>query len=460
MTNTLHAEVLVIGFGKAGKTIAARLGRRGTRVVLVEQSDRMYGGTCPNVGCVPTKGLVHRSGKRRPSDPPQEFYAEAVRAVQDVRELMRKGNLAVMEALETVTVITGTAAFIDAHTVGVTIGADGVVVTADTVLINTGSEPIIPAGISGLRESKYTVTSTDLIETTTLPPRLVVVGGAYLGIEFASIYRRFGSRVTMIESSARILAREDDDIRDAVERILADDGIEIISDGHVTAVRDGDHVATVVYTKDGHEHTVEAEAVLLATGRAPATHGLALDAAGVRTNERGAIEVDEFLRTSQPHIYAVGDVNGGPQFTYISLDDSRIVLDQLIGQAKRSTKDRVAIPHTVFMSPPLATVGLTEKEAVEAGYRFKVASEPVADIAAMPRAYAVEETRGLMKFLIDDESDQILGAVLLSVDAQELVNTVALAMRHGLTATQLRDSIYTHPSSTEAFNEVFDMIVR
>jgi probable pyridine nucleotide-disulfide oxidoreductase len=264
----------------------------------------------------------------------------------------------------------------------------------------------------------------------------------------------------MIESSPRILVREDDDVRDAVERILADDGIQIVPDGHVTAVRDGSSAATVVYTKDGREHTVEADAVLVATGWTPATHGLALEAAGVRTNQRGAIEVDEFLHTSQPHIYALGDVNGGPQFTYISLDDSRIVLDQLIGNAKRSTKDRVAIPHTVFMTPPLATVGLTEKQAREAGYRIKVASEPVADIAAMPRAYAVEETRGLMKFVINDETDQILGAALLSVDAQEFVNTVALATRHGITATQLRDSIYTHPSSTEAFNEVFDAIVR
>jgi pyruvate/2-oxoglutarate dehydrogenase complex dihydrolipoamide dehydrogenase (E3) component len=460
MTDTLHADLLVIGFGKGGKTVAAQMGHLGQRVVLVEASERMYGGTCPNVGCVPTKGLVHHSGKKRPTDPPQEFYAEAVRAVQDVRELMRKGNIDAMSNAPTVTVLTGRAAFIDSHTVSVAVGDDRVVVSADTILVNAGSEPIIPAGITGLRASRYLVTSTDLIETTTLPPRLAIIGGAYLGIEFASIYCRFGSQVTMIESSPQILAREDDDVREAVERILAEDGIEIVSDGHVTAVRDGESAATVAYIKDGHEHTVEADAVLVATGRAPATHGLNLEAAGVRTDQRGAIEVDEFLHTSQPHIYALGDVNGGPQFTYISLDDSRVVLDQLTGKAKRSTKDRVAIPHTVFMTPPLATVGLTEKQAHEAGYRIKVTSEPVADITAMPRAYAVEQVRGLMKFVTDLETDQILGAVLLSVDAQELVNTVALAMRHGLTAAQLRDSIYTHPSSTEAFNEVFDSVVR
>jgi pyruvate/2-oxoglutarate dehydrogenase complex dihydrolipoamide dehydrogenase (E3) component len=199
--------------------------------------------------------------------------------------------------------------------------------------------------------------------------------------------------------------------------------------------------------------------VLAATGRAPVTDGLDLEKAGIRTTPRGAIEVDEYLRTSQPHVFALGDVNGGPQFTYISLDDSRIVLDQLTGEGKRTTTDRVAVPATLFMTPPLATIGMTEKQARAAGHRITVARQNVADIVAMPRAYIVEETRGLMKFVIDADTDQILGAALLSVDAQELINTVALAMRHGITASELRDSIYTHPSSTEAFNDVIGAVI-
>lgn len=171
---------------------------------------------------------------------------------------------------------------------------------------------------------------------------------------------------------------------------------------------------------------------------------------------RGAVRVDEHLRTSQPHIFALGDVNGGEQFTYISLDDSRIVLDQLIGEGRRSTADRVAVPHTLFITPPLATVGLTETQARAQGRDIRVVRENVADILAMPRAYTVEETRGLMKFIVDPHTDLVLGAALLSIDAQEIINTVALAVRHDVTATQLRDSIYTHPSSTEALNEVFD----
>lgn len=224
-------------------------------------------------------------------------------------------------------------------------------------------------------------------------------------------------------------------------------------------MRDSGAVSGVVYEKDGRTQTVEASALLPATGRRPVTDGLRLDAAGVRTAPSGAIEVDEYLRSSQPHIYALGDVNGGEQFTYISLDDARIVLDQLLGEGKRTTGDRRAVPHTLFITPPLATVGLTESQARAQGLNIKVSREKVADIVAMPRAYTVEETRGVMKFVVDSDTDLILGAALLSIDAQEIINTVALAMRHNITATQLRDSIYTHPSSTEALNEVFGKVL-
>jgi pyruvate/2-oxoglutarate dehydrogenase complex dihydrolipoamide dehydrogenase (E3) component len=456
--NTLHADVIVIGFGKGGKLAASALGRLGRRVVLIEKSDQMYGGTCPNVGCVPTKALVHHSGKRRPDDSPQEWFEHAVGEVQSLTSLFRAGNYDAMNGADTITVITGEASFTDPHTVAVGKGSDRITVTAETILINTGSAPVI-ADIPGLRDSSRLVTNVDLIKNTTLPGRLGVIGGGYLGIEFASIYHRFGSHVTVLESSPRILGREDDDVAAAAEQILTGEGVEILAGTQVIEVRDDATETTIVYEKNGRRHTLAVDAVLAATGRAPVTEGLDLDKAGVRTTERGAIAVDEYLRTSQPHIFALGDVNGGPQFTYISLDDSRIVLDQLLGEGKRSTADRVAVPATLFMTPPLATVGLTEKQARAAGRNLKVARQNVADIIAMPRAYIVEETRGLMKFVIDADTDQILGAALLSIDAQELINTVTLAMRHGITASELRDSIYTHPSSTEAFNDVLATVI-
>jgi pyruvate/2-oxoglutarate dehydrogenase complex dihydrolipoamide dehydrogenase (E3) component len=454
----LDVDVLVIGFGKGGKSAAAQLGRLGKRVVLVERSERMYGGTCPNVGCVPSKGLLHHSGKRRTTDPPREFYARAVEEVQAVREFMRAGNIEGLNALDTVTVVDGRATFVDPHTVQVQAGDKRLTITAETILLNTGSEPNMP-DIPGLRDSPHTMTSTELIESTMLPDRLAIIGGGYLGIEFAGIYRRFGSRVTVLDSQPRILAYEDDDVAAAVKTILVADGIEIVPDARVTEVREDGAMATVVYETDGRHETVAADAILVAAGRRPAIRELALEAAGIRATDRGAVEVDEHLRTSQPHIYALGDVNGGPQHTYISLDDSRIVLDQIVGEGRRSTADRVAIPHTVFMTPPLATVGLTETQARAAGYRTRIASQPVADITAMPRAYAVQETRGVMKFVVDAETDEILGAALLSIDAQELINTIAIAMRHHITAADLRDGIYTHPSSTEAFNEVLGTTV-
>ncbi|MEH0985788.1 FAD-dependent oxidoreductase [Micromonospora sp. CPCC 205556] len=450
-TGGMHVDILVIGFGAGGKAVAAAMGRLGKRVVIVERSDRMYGGTCPNVGCIPSKGLVHHSRKRRPSDPPQEWYERSVDKVQAVRETMRSGSFAALDGADNISVITGPATFVDAHTVRVDSGGDPLTISAETILINTGSEPIIP-DLPGLRESAHTTDSTGLIENPTLPGRLAIIGGGYLGIEFASIYRQFGSQVTVFEMAPRILLREDDDVAAAAEAILTGEGIEIVAGARVTEVRDTDTGATVTYERDGRQHTLEVDTILAAPGRAPATRGLGLDAAGVRTTERGAAEVDQYLRTSQPHIYALGDVNGGQQFTYISYDDSRIVLDQLVGEGRRAVPDRVAVPHTLFMTPPLATVGLTERDARAAGHRLRIASRPVAEIAGMPRAPAVEETRGLMKFVIDADTDQILGAALLSIDAQELINTVALAIRHGITATDLRDGIYSHPSSTEAFN--------
>jgi pyruvate/2-oxoglutarate dehydrogenase complex dihydrolipoamide dehydrogenase (E3) component len=458
-TEPVHADVLVIGFGKGGKTLAATMGRQGKRVVMVEQSSQMYGGTCINIGCVPTKALVHRADTRRDADEPQAWYQQAIGAVEQLTTLLRGKNFQMLDTIDTVTVVTGRARFLDPTTVEVAAGSDRLTISAETIVINTGAEPVIP-DIPGLRASEHLVISTDLLHTSTLPNRLVVLGGGYLGLEFAAMYQQYGSEVTILEATPALMAREDDDIAAAVTGILADDGITVVTDARCTGVHDNsDNTVTITYEQDGLQHTLQADTVLAAVGRTPATRGLGLESAGVRTTDRGAVEVDERLRTSRPHIYALGDVNGGPQFTYVSLDDSRIVTDQLIGTGTRTVKDRVAVPQTVFITPPLSTVGLTEKQARDYGHRVAIASKPIAQIAGMPRARIVGDTRGLMKFVIDADTDQILGAALLCVDSQELVNTVALAIRHQVTASELRDAIYTHPSATEGFNEVLATIV-
>ncbi|NYH86771.1 pyruvate/2-oxoglutarate dehydrogenase complex dihydrolipoamide dehydrogenase (E3) component [Actinopolymorpha cephalotaxi] len=425
---------------------------------MVEQSENMYGGTCPNVGCVPTKMLVHFASGKRLSDDAQDYFANSIEQVRALTSAFRAGNFEGLNGKASATVLTGTAAFTDPHTVTVGEGADAIDVTAPTILISTGSEPVVPA-IPGLKSSSHLVSSTDLTRNAALPERLVVIGGGYLGLEFASMYQNFGSEVTVVESADRLLPREDEDVAQSVTNVLLGDGVEIVTGAAITEIHDKGAVSTVTYVKGGETCTVEGSALLPATGRRPVTADLRLDAAGVQTSANGAVRVDAQLRTSQPHIFALGDVNGGPQFTYIALDDARIVIDQLYGDGKRTTDDRVAVPHTLFVSPALATVGLTETEARARGFEVKVARQNVADIVAMPRAYAVEETRGLMKFVVDADSDLVLGAAVHSVDAQEIINTVALAIRHDVTATELRNAIYTHPSSTEAMNEVFDNIV-
>ncbi|ACU71479.1 pyridine nucleotide-disulphide oxidoreductase dimerisation region [Catenulispora acidiphila DSM 44928] len=463
--DTMHADLLVIGFGKGGKTLAAKMGRLGRRVVMVEQSDQMYGGTCINIGCVPTKSLIHHAQTRPAGADPREWYAGSVAATASLTGAMRGKNFGMLDELDSVTVVTGTAAFLDEKTVEVTAGSDRLEITAETIVINTGAQNAVP-DIPGLRASKHLVTATELIGSPDLPRRLVVLGGGYQGIEFAAMLSTYGTEVTVLEAGVRILPREDEDVVGVVEQILTDDGVTVRTGVRVTRVEDTADGALVHYEANGADGTagtsgtLEADVVLSAVGRTPRTAELRLDAAGIRTTVRGAVEVDEHLRTNRPHIFAVGDVNGGPQFTYISLDDSRIVADQLLGEGKRATSDRVAVPYTLFMGPPLARVGVTETEALATGRPVRIVSKAVAAMAAMPRAGIVGETRGVMKFVIAADTDEVLGAAILSVDSQELINTVALAMRSGVTASTLRDAIYTHPSSTEAFNEVLATVVR
>ncbi|TYB96968.1 pyridine nucleotide-disulfide oxidoreductase [Micromonospora sp. WP24] len=456
---SLHADLLVIGFGKGGKTLAATMGRQGRRVIMVEQSALMYGGTCINIGCVPTKALIHRASVRPQDADPRSWFADSVAWTASLTSMLRKKNFDMLDTLDSVTVVTGTAAFLDEKRVEVTAGDDRMEITAETIVINTGAQTVVPE-IPGLRDSAHLITGTDLIGSPDLPRRVAVVGGGYQGIEFAATLSHYGAEATVLERAGRILRREDEDVAEAAEKILTDQGVTFVTGAKVTRVTDSGAAAVVHYEANGTAGQLEVDAVLAAAGRAPRTAELRLDAAGVRTTDSGAIEVDQYLRTSRPHIFAVGDVNGGPQFTYISLDDYRIVADQLTGEGKRSTADRVAVPYTLFMTPPLARVGLTETEARATGRPVRVAAKPIAAIAAMPRARILDDVRGLMKFVIDAETDAILGAALLSVDAQELVNTVALAIRSGVTAGGLRDAIWTHPSSTEAFNEVLANVVR
>lgn len=458
MGSHLSVDLLVIGFGKGGKTLAAALGNRGRSVLLVEQSPAMYGGTCINVGCVPTKAMVYRSEQRRPGDDGVAAHNAAVAATAALTADLRAVNFGIFEPIPSATVLTGRAVFTGPTSVSVATADGEVTVTATDIVIGTGSVPAVP-DILGLRDCPVAVTSAELLERIPRPDRLVVLGGGYIGLEFASMMAGFGTEVTVLEHHAQILRAEDDDVAAAARDLLRRRGVNIITGAGIERVDSVDGGARVSYAVDGHLDTVDADTILVALGRVPDTAGLGLEAAGVRTTAEGAIVVDEFLRTSQPHVYAVGDVNGGPQFTYISLDDHRIVLDQLLGTADpRSTSQRLAVPNCLFLTPPLARVGITEREARQTGRDVRVAVSPVAKLATVPRARIVGETDGLMKLVVDAETDLILGAALLCHDAHEVINLVALAMRHGITATAMREGIYTHPSMSEFFNQLLGML--
>ena len=445
----LAVDVLVIGWGKGGKTLARTLGSSGTRVALVEQSESMIGGTCINVACVPTKTLIHQAAVKPEATPPAEWFTTSVEARDALIGKLNTRNRELVEEAPDAVIVMGKAAFLDPHTVEVAQGEDRLRITADTIVINTGTVPAAPP-IPGA-DSPRVHDSTTIQHASPFPERLAIVGGGYIGLEFAGMFAGFGSEVTVIDPGERILPREDEDIAAGVTEHLEAAGVTFLMGSAVSAIEDtGD--AALVRTEDGH--AVEAEAVLLAVGRSATTAGLGLGRAGVEVDERGFVRVDDTLRTSAEHIFAVGDINGGPQFTYVSLDDHRIVAGQLTGDGTRRRSDRAAVPNTMFLTPPLSRVGINEQQARAEGRGVLVAAKPVAQIAAMPRPKILGNPTGMIKFVADPDTRELLGATVWCVDSQEVINLLALAMRAHVTVDALRDGIWTHPSSTEALNEV------
>ncbi|UTM48562.1 FAD-dependent oxidoreductase [Glutamicibacter mysorens] len=449
-------DAIIIGWGKGGKTLAGTLARAGQRVAIIEQSSQMYGGTCINIGCVPTKALIHDAESRDGAGYDPQIFQAAVDRRDKLTAMMRAKNFSMLDELDSVLVVNGTAAFTGPKSIKVNAGSEEQELSAETIIINTGALPAVPE-IDGAQIGGRVHDSTT-IQHAPLPKTLAVVGGGYVGIEFASMFAQFGSKVTVLDRGSRALSKEDADVAAEVQGCLEDAGAEIISSASVRSISQDEHGATVSYEREGEVHRLQSDAVLIALGRVPNTAGLGLEAAGVRTGSRGEIVVDEFLATSAPGIYAVGDANGGPQFTYISLDDHRVLANRLLGDGSRSTKDRVAVPYTIFTTPPLARVGLSEKQAAKQGLDTRIAVKKVAEIAAMPRPKIVGDPRGIIKFVVDARSDGILGAALMHVDSQEVINLVALAMRQRIGAAELRDQIFTHPSSTEALNEVLGQL--
>ncbi|WP_320983556.1 FAD-dependent oxidoreductase, partial [Enterocloster bolteae] len=403
MENRTKYDAVIIGFGKGGKTMAGALGAAGKKVALIEKSDRMYGGTCINVGCIPTKSLVYRAGlaaaKGGSFEEKAAAYKAAMEQKEDLTARLRGKNYQKLDSNPNITVIDGTASFQSPHVVEVEKDGRTFQVEGEQIFINTGSSAFIPP-IEGLKGNPYVYTSEGLLNLTELPSRLVIIGGGYIGVEFSSIYASFGSKVTILQDGDIFLPREDEEIAGAVRESLESRGIRVMTGVKVKALEQAGGKALVAVDNGKEVQKLEAEAVLVATGRRPNTAGLNLEAAGVEIGPRGGIVTDDSLTTTAPHIYAMGDVRGGLQFTYISLDDFRIVKSKVLGDGSYTLKERGAVPYSVFLIPPFSRVGLSEKEAVEKGYKVKVARLAA---AAIPKAQVLEQPAGLLKAVIDEE---------------------------------------------------------
>ena len=454
-----HFDDIIIGFGKGGKTLAGYLAGKGRKIALIEKDNQMYGGTCINVGCIPSKSLVTSGlyAQRGGADPvfaaSAERYHKAIAEKRRVTSLLRQKNYDKLAANPNATVIDGTASFVSNTEIAVTTAAGVSNYTAERFFINTGSTSIIP-GIPGLKDNHLVFDSRSLMELDTLPARLVIIGGGYIGLEFASMYATFGSQVTVVQDMSTLVPREDRDIAETIRKALEKKGIKFVLGAAISGVTGTGTVATVHYTQEGKELAVQAEAVLVATGRRPNTDGLNLKAAGVEVTPRGAVQTDAGLKTSAPNIWAMGDVVGGLQFTYVSLDDFRIVKGQLEGRKKYTLADRKNVPFSVFIDPPFSRIGMSETEAKAAGYTVKVAT---LQAAAIPKAQVLRHTAGLLKAVIDADTHKILGAMLLCEESYEMINIIKLAMDMDADYTVLRDQIFTHPTMSEALNDLFSV---
>jgi pyruvate/2-oxoglutarate dehydrogenase complex dihydrolipoamide dehydrogenase (E3) component len=453
-----HYQAIVIGSGQAGTPLSVALAEAGRRTALIER--RHVGGTCVNEGCTPTKTMV-ASGRvaylaRRGADygvrtSDIRIDLERVRLrKRDIVEKFRHGSRARIDKTQNLELIVGEASFTSPTSI-VVLMADGIrrPLTADTFFINAGERPSVPS-IEGLKDVPF-LDSTSIMELDTVPEHLLVLGGGYVGLEFGQMFRRFGSRVTIVQAASQLLVREDLDVAREIAAILQEDGIDIHLNARASRVtRTGSRLRLVVGS--GAESTeLDGSHLLVATGRTPNTDALNLSAAGVATDERGYIEVSDTLQTSREGIFALGDIKGGPAFTHISYDDFRIIRTNVLDNGNATTAGRI-VPYTVFIDPQLGRVGLTEASARAESRNVRVASMRMTSVA---RALEVDETRGFMKVIVDADTEEILGAAILGIEGGEIASMLQVAMMGKLRYTALRDGVFAHPTLAESLNNLF-----
>ena len=453
-------DAIIIGFGKAGKTLAGFLAGKGQNVALIEESDKMYGGTCINVGCIPSKSLVNSVERLENKDlstftERKDYYEKSVDKKEALITALRGKNYEMLASKENIDIYNGKGSFVSNKIVNIEKNGENIQIEGEKIFINTGSETIIP-NIKGLKESKNILTSKSLMELKELPRKLIIIGAGYIGLEFASTYAGFGSEVVIIDASDDILKREEKEAADRVKKILEAKGVTFYLNSKVEEIFDDENDSSIAISNgNGEIIQFNGDKILVAIGRKANTQGLELEKAGVQVDERGNIIVNEKLETTAPNIWALGDVKGGLQFTYISLDDFRIIRDNVYGNGNRSLNDRNVVPYTTFLSTPLSRVGLSEKEAIEKGFDIKVGK---IEAMAIPKGKIEGKSEGFLKVVVDAKTDKILGATLLCNTSHEMINIIALAMKGNLPYQIIRDMIFTHPTMSESLNDLFGSV--
>ena len=451
-------DAIIIGFGKAGKTLAVDLANRGQKIALIEKSQEMYGGTCINQACIPTKILENKSSIIRNQNldsfnEKEIKYEESINQKEELISKLRMGNYNKLNSNENITIFTGQGSFINGNTIEVnTIEDEVLILEGEKIFINTGSKPNIP-DIKGIENSKIVYTNETLMKLNKLPSKITIIGAGYIGLEFAGIYASFGSEVTVVNTHRTILPKEDNDDAQEVVNILKKRNVKFLNDVSIIEIKEENQLAKLIYKQNGEdeERELSSDIVLVATGRKANIDNLNLHNANVELDSRGFIKVNEKLETTTKNIWALGDVNGGPQFTYISLDDYRIIRNHLFEDKTRKTSDRKNVPSSLFLDPAFSKVGLNIKEAKANGYNIVVAKMAT---EAIPRAKQIGKTDGFIKIVIDKDSEKILGATMICEDSNEIIHLIQLAIDMEVKYTYLRDRIYAHPTMTEALNDV------
>src|SRR6266404_3733432 len=463
-----HYDAIIIGSGQAGNPLAKAFAKAGRKTALIERA--YIGGTCINYGCTPTKTMFNSARvaylARRSTDygvhhgkltvNMREVRERKQRVVEEFRENGLKG----IKQTRDLDLIKGNARFIGPHEIEVQL-KDGPVrsLTAAKIFINTGGRPVTPQ-LEGLA-TVPALDSTSIMELDELPEHLLVLGGGYIGLEFGQMFRRFGSRVTIVQSAAQLLAGEDKDVAEAVLSILREDGIEVFLNSRAVAVAKSDNQTKLTLREAGKERdstagddnvrAITGTHLLVATGRVPNTESLKTAVGGIAVDKHGFIQVNDRLETSASGVFALGDIKGGPAFTHISYDDFRIIRTNLIEKGNASVKDRL-VPYTLFIDPQLGRVGMSETEARAAGRKIRVAKMPMSYVA---RALEIDESRGFMKVVVDAESSQMLGAAILGIEGGEIMSQIQLAMMGKLPYSVLKDAVFAHPTLAESLNNLF-----